>query len=312
MASVDPVAGGLQQPVLIYDRIASNKRRTWLLMFLFVALLGGMITAMAWLWGLDLYVTPFVFVGLAIYAAFSYYASSSVTLGVSGARQVAKEDEPELYRIVENLSIGSGLPMPKVYVIEDSAPNAFATGRDPKHASVAATRGLLDKLDKNELEAVMAHEMSHVGNYDIRVMTIVVVLIGLVALLADVFFRFTLMGAGRRSGNRDKGGAAGLLVVVALVLAILAPLIAQLIQFAVSRQREYLADASGALLCRNPDALARALEKIAADPEPLEAANKATAHLYISNPLKEHASMLNGLFSTHPPVAERVRLLRAM
>ena len=312
MAGSEQLAGGIEQPVLIYDRIAANKRRTWLLMFLFVVLLGGLVTLFAWLWGVDLLFTPFVFLGLAVYALFSYFASSSVTLAVSGARQVTKEDEPELYRIVENLSIGSGLPMPKVYVIEDSAPNALATGRDPKHASVAATRGLLDKLEKSELEAVMAHEMSHVGNYDIRVMTIVVVLVGLVALLADIFFRWTIMGAGRRSGNRDKGGAGGLLVVLALVLAVLAPVVARLIQLAVSRQREFLADASGALLCRNPDALARALQKIAADPEPLESANKATAHLYISNPLKEHGSMLNDLFSTHPPVEERIRLLHAM
>ena len=312
MAGADRTAAGMEEPVLIYDRIASNKRQTWLLMFLFVALLGGLSMLFAWLWGLELLFTPLVFLALAVYALFSYFASASVALSVSGARQVSVSEEPELYRIVENLSIGSGLPVPRVYVIEDSAPNAFATGRDPKHASVAATRGLLDKLDKSELEAVMAHEMSHVGNYDIRVMTIVVVLVGLVALLADLFFRWTLLGAGRRSGHRDKGGAAGLLVIVAIVAALIAPVVAQIIQLAVSRQREYLADASGALLCRNPDALARALEKIAADPEPLEAANKATAHLYISNPLKEHTSMLNNLFSTHPPVAERVKLLRAM
>jgi len=312
MTGANHLAGGIDEPVLIYDRIASNKRRTWVLMFAFVVLVGGLITFFAWLWGVDLFFTPLVFAGLALYALFAYFASASVTLAVSGAREVTKEQEPELYRIVENLSIGSGLPMPKVYVIEDSAPNAFATGRDPGHAAVAATRGLLDKLEKNELEAVMAHEMSHVGNYDIRVMTIVVVLVGIVALLADVFFRFTLMGAGRRPGNRDKGGAAGLLVVLALLLALMAPLAAQLIQLAISRQREYLADASGALLCRNPDALARALEKIAADPEPLEVANKATAHLYISNPLKEHGSFLNNLFSTHPPVQDRIRLLRAM
>jgi heat shock protein HtpX len=202
--------------------------------------------------------------------------------------------------------------MPKVYVIEDSAPNAFATGRDPGHAAVAATRGLLDKLDKSELEAVMAHEMSHVGNYDIRITTITVVLVGLVALLADLFMRWTWFGAGRRSSNRDRGGAVAILAVVAIVFAILAPLVARVIQLAVSRQREYLADASGALLCRNPDALARALAKISADPEPLEVANKATAHLYIENPLKEHGSWLNNLFSTHPPVEDRIRLLRAM
>jgi heat shock protein HtpX len=283
------------------------------MMFLFVVLLGSAVTLGAWAFGVDLIFAPFAFVGLAIYALFSYYASSRVALGVSGAREVTKEEEPVLVRIVENLSIGSGLPMPKVYVIEDSAPNAFATGRDPKHASVAATRGLLDKLDKAELEGVMAHEMSHIGNYDIRVMTITVVLVGLVALLADFFLRWAWFGAGRRSGNRDKGGGgAALIAVVAILFAVLAPLIAKFIQLAISRKREYLADASGALLCRNPDALARALEKISSDHEPLEAANKATAHMYFENPLKEHASGLNNLFNTHPPVEERIRLLRAM
>jgi heat shock protein HtpX len=312
MAGEVPLPHGVEEPVLIYDRISANKRETWLLMFFFVLIVGAMVTVIAYALGAPLIVTPFAFAGLALYALFSYFASASVALTVSGARQVGVTEEPELYRIVENLCIGSGLPMPKVYVIEDSAPNAFATGRDPKHASVAATRGLLDKLDKAELEAVMAHEMSHVGNYDIRVMTITVVLVGLVALLADLFLRFTFMGSGRRRSNRDKGGGAAILIVVALVFAILAPVVAKIIQLAISRQREYLADASGALLCRNPDALARALAKISADPEPLEAANKATAHLYISNPLKEHASFLNNLFSTHPPIAERIKLLNAM
>jgi heat shock protein HtpX len=202
--------------------------------------------------------------------------------------------------------------MPMVYHIEDSAPTAFATGRDPKHAAVTVTRGLLDKLERAELEAVMAHELSHIGNYDIRVATVVVVLVGLTALLADLFLRWTWFGSGRRSSNEDKGGAAAILIIVAVAMAILVPLAAQLIQFAVSRQREFLADASGALLCRNPDALARALEKITADREPLEAANKATSHLYFANPLREHESFLNNLFSTHPPPEERIRLLRAM
>jgi heat shock protein HtpX len=312
MANQAPLPQGIEEPVLIYDRISANKRETWLLMFAFIVIVGAMVTVVAYVFGMPLVFAPFAFAGLAAYALFSYFASASVALGVSGARQVGVTDEPELYRIVENLCIGSGLPMPKVYVIEDSAPNAFATGRDPKHASVAATRGLLDKLDKAELEAVMAHEMSHVGNYDIRVMTITVVLVGLVALLADIFMRWSIWGSGGRSSNKDKGGAAAVLVLVALMFAILAPVIAKIIQLAISRQREYLADASGALLCRNPDALARALAKISADPEPLEAANKATAHLYISNPLKEHASALNNLFNTHPPVEKRIKLLHAM
>jgi heat shock protein HtpX len=304
---------GIHEPVLIYDRIARNKRQTWIMMFIFVVALGGFVTLVGLAFGMPFWGIGIIFAGLIVYAIFSYYASARVALAVSSAHEVTKEQEPVLYNTVENLSIGSGLPMPKVYVVEDSAPNAFATGRDPKHASVTATRGLLNKLDASELEGVIAHEMSHVGNYDIRVMTLTVVLVGLVALLADFFLRWTWWGAGRRGGNRDRGGGAyALIFALALVFAILAPIAAQLIQLAISRQREYLADASGALLCRNPDALARALEKISADPEPLEEANKATAHLWFSNPLHEHASWLNNLFSTHPPIQERIRLLRAM
>ncbi len=302
-----------QQPVLIYDRIGQNKRQTWLMMFVFVVLLGAFTSLVAYIIGAPLAVIPLLLIGLVAYALFSYYASASVALAVSSAHEVTREQEPDLYRCVENLCIGSGLPMPKVYVIEDGAPNAFATGRDPKHASVTATRGLLDKLEYRELEGVIAHEMSHIGNYDIRVMTITVVLVGLVALLADFFMRWTWFGSGSRGSNRDRGGGAYvILLAIAIAFAILAPLAAQLIQLAISRQREYLADASGALLCRNPDALADALEKITADPDPLEEANKATAHLYFANPLHDHKSALNGLFDTHPPVEERIRLLRAM
>jgi heat shock protein HtpX len=313
MTEARPPSGvRVDRPVLIYDRIAKNKRQTWLMMLLFVLILGTFVTVVGYVLGMPLEAAPFAFAALGAYALFSYYASSRVALAVSQAQPVAKEQEPELYRIVENLSIGSGLPMPKVYVIEDEAPNAFATGRDPEHAAVAATRGLLNKLEKAELEGVIAHEMSHVGNYDIRVMTITVVLVGLIALLADFFIRWTWFGAGHRASNRQKGGAAGLLIIAALAMAILAPVAATIIQLAISRQREYLADASGALLSRNPDALARALEKIAGDPNALEPANKATAHLYFSNPLSDHRSFMNNLFATHPPVEERIRLLRAM
>jgi heat shock protein HtpX len=239
------------EPVLVYDRIAANKRQTWLMMLLFVVVLGAFISVIGYVVGLPWQVLPFAFVGLGAYALISYYASAGVALAVSGAHEVTKEEEPELYRIIENLSIGSGLPMPKVYVIEDSAPNAFATGRDPQHAAVTATRGILNKLDKSELEGVLAHEMSHVGNYDIRVMTITVVLVGLVALLADVFMRWTWFGSGRRSSNRDRGGNAYIiLMLIAVALAILAPIAAQLIQLAISRQREYLADASAATRTR--------------------------------------------------------------
>src|SRR3990170_1383781 len=303
-----------QQQVLVYDRIGQNRRTTLLLMLVFVALLGGLSIAVGIILGLPYPFAPLLIVPFLIYALVSYYSSSSITLGISGAHEVTKEEEPELYRTVENLCIGAGLPMPKVYVIEDSSPTAFATGRDPQHASVAVTRGLLQKLEPLELEGVLAHELSHVGNYDIRVMTIVVVLVGLAALMADFLFRLTYFGAGARRGNRGRsgGGAVPIVYGLAIVGVILTPLVAQLIRFAVSRQREYLADASGALLTRYPEALARALEKIAADPDPLESANKATAHLYINNPLREHASFLNNLFSTHPPIEERVRLLRAM
>ena len=309
----DALHSGLNQPGLIYDRIASNKRETWMMMIVFVALLGAFVSVIVLATGAPWPVIIVALIGLSLYAWISYYVSATVALAVSGARAVTEEDEPEYYRIVENLCIGSGLPMPKVFVIEDSAPNAFATGRDPKHASVTATRGLLNKLDKAELEGVIAHEMSHIGNYDIRIMTITVVLVGLVALLSDFFMRWTWFGSGSRKNNDDRNGNLQLILfAVAILFAILAPIVAQVIQLAISRRREYLADASGALLCRNPDALARALEKITADPEPLEEANKATAHLYFANPLHDHKSFLNGLFDTHPPVEERIRLLRAM
>ena len=312
--------------VLIYDRIGYNKRETWLLMtaFLFFTTLfflaaGVIISYYAGYdpasdGALTLRITVFCLFAATLLGVFLYYIAASTVLTVTGGHEVTKQEEPDLWNVVENLSIGSGLPMPKVWVIEDSAPNAFATGRDPQHAYVAATRGLLDKLDHNELEAVMAHEMSHVGNYDTRLMTTVAVVVGMIALLADLMLRFTWFGAGARSSNRDRGnGGLGLVILIAaIVLVIVSPIVATIMKLALSRQREYLADASGALLCRNPGALADALEKIAADPEPLKEANKATACLYIENPLKEHDSFLNGLFSTHPPTAERIKLLRAM
>jgi heat shock protein HtpX len=303
-----------EQPVLIYDRIDRNRRNTFLLLFVFVALLAAASIAMGIVLGLPYPFAPLLIIPFLIIALIMYYRSPQVALAISQARGVTKDEEPELYRTVENLCIGAGLPMPKVYVIEDGSPNAFATGRDPDHAAIAVTRGLLQKLDKLELEGVIAHELSHIGNYDIRVMTIVVVLVGLTALMADFALRLTLFGAGRRSSNRGRGGGAGVAIIyaIALVAIILTPIAAQFIRFAVSRQREFLADASAALLTRYPDGLARALEKISADPDPLEVANKATAHLYINNPLREHKSLLNNLFSTHPPVEERIQLLRAM
>lgn len=308
MASA-PVPGS----VLIYDRIAANRRTTWVLMVAFVAITTALAGLIIYALGLPIGALGIAGIAIIIYAIFSYFAASSVVLSISGAHEVTKEQEWEYVRRVENLAIGAGLPMPRTWVLEDSAPNAFATGRDPQHAHIVVTRGLLQKLEPIELEAVLAHEMSHIGNYDIRVMTIATVLVGIVVLLSDFFLRWTYWGAGARRGSRNKGGGgAVILVFLAIIAAILAPIVAQALKFAVSRQREYLADASGALLCRHPEALARALEKIAADPEPLEAANKATAHLYIYNPLREHQSFLNNLFNTHPPVEERIRLLRSM
>jgi heat shock protein HtpX len=286
---------------------------TWVLMVAFVAILTALVAAIVLVAGLPIGFVGVAGVALIVYALFSYFAASRVVLSFSGAHEVTKEQEWEYVRRVENLAIGAGLPTPRTWVIEDSAPNAFATGRDPQHAHVVVTRGLLDKLEPIELEAVLAHELSHIGNYDIRVMTIATVLVGVVVLLSDFLLRWTYWGAGARRGSRQKGGGgAAILVIVALVAAIIAPIVAQALKFAISRRREFLADASGALLVRHPEALARALEKISADPEPLEAANKATAHLYIYNPLREHRSFLNSLFNTHPPIEERVRLLRSM
>ncbi len=281
-----------QGSTLVYDRIGSNRRNTVLLLGLFIILVGGFLVAIGIVLGLPFPFAPFLIVPAILYALFAYYASTGVTLAISNAHPVTKEEEPDYYRTVENLSIGAGLPMPKLYVIEDSAPNAFATGRNPKNAVMCVTRGLLQKMNHLELEGVCAHELSHIGNYDIRLETMIVVLVGLVALIADLMLRMTIWGAGARPGNRGRSGGSGVLIIyaIALVGAILAPIAAQLIQLALSRQREYLADASGALLTRYPEGLASALEKIANDNEPLAEANKATAHLYIANPLNEHES----------------------
>jgi heat shock protein HtpX len=304
----------VQGKTLVYDRIGANRRNTVLLLAAFIVIVGGALVAFGVLLGLPVPYAPVLIVPAILYALFAYYGSTSVTLAVSQAHPVTEREEPDYYHTVENLCIGAGLPMPKLYVIEDSAPNAFATGRNPKNAVVCVTRGLLQKMDHLELEGVVAHELSHIGNYDIRLETMVVVLVGLVALLADFMLRFTIWGAGARMNNRGRNSGSAVLIIyaVALVGAILAPIAAQLIQLALSRQREYLADASGALLTRYPEGLASALEKIGADKEPLAEANKATAHLYIANPLNEHGSWLNNLFSTHPPIEDRIKRLRAM
>ena len=302
--------------ILVYDRIGANKRATFFMMTGFVVIITALVTLAVVAFRLPIGFAGVAGIVLILYALFSYYASTSIVLSISGAHEVTKEDEWEFVRRVENLCIGAGLPMPRTWVLEDSAPNAFATGPDPNHSHVVVTRGLLDKLEPIELEGVISHELSHVGNYDIRTMTIATVLLGVIALLSDLFLRATFYGAGSRRGRDDDDNGGGQLALIALVVgiifAILAPIAATALQFAISRKREFLADASGALLCRNPEALARALEKIRDDTEPLEAANKATAALYIANPLKEHKSFLNNMFDTHPDIDERIRLLRSM
>ena len=298
----------------IYDAISANRWRTIALIVGFtivvsivVFVFGDYFTGST-AGGLAL--MPFA-IGLSLASAFtSYFAGDKLVLAQSQARELAPGAEPQLRNIVETLAVGLGIEAPKIYVIEDSAPNAFATGRDPKHASIAVTRGLLQKMDRTELEGVLAHEMSHVVNRDIRVMLLITILVGTIALLSDWMLRS--MWWGSRGRSRDRGGGGAILAIVAIVLAILTPIIAQIIQFAVSRQREYLADASGALLTRYPEGLASALRKIAADTEPLEVANKATASLYIANPLHDDAKPLDHLFDTHPPIQERIKRLEAM
>jgi heat shock protein HtpX len=288
----------------MYTQIAQNKRRSVLLLLGFVALVGGLDWLMAKAFDQPTFFWP-ILIGAVLYAAISYYFSANIALAMSGAKEIQKKQAPELYRVVENLAITAGLPMPKVYIIEDSAPNAFATGRDPQHAVVAVTTGLLDRLEKVELEGVIAHEMSHVGNFDIRFMALVTALAAVVSVISDLLLRLSFWG-----GDDDEGNSNPIFLALSIAGAILAPLVAMVIQFAVSRQREYLADSSGALLTRYPEGLARALEKIAAVDKPLSHANSATAPLYISNPLKGRS--FAGLFNTHPPIADRIRRLRQM
>ena len=239
----------------------------------------------------------------------SYWFSDKIVLRMSRAKEIKKQDNPELYRLVENLCITAGLPLPRIYIIEEMSPNAFATGRNPEHAVIAVTRGLLEKLDRSELEGVLAHELSHIGNRDILLQTVVVILVGMVVLLSDWFLRWTLFGRGRRD-SRQGGQLAGIMILIGFVLAILSPFFAALIQLAISRKREFLADADGALLTRYPEGLASALEKISQDQIPLRVANKATAHMYIANPFK--GKKVRKFFMTHPSVEERTKALRGM
>lgn len=299
--------------MIVYDHISSNKRKTAFLLgtFLILIILLGFVFSQAYQEPGILYFAVIFSVG---YSLISYYFSSNITLALSRARPVDRKLNPDLYQLVENLAITAGLPTPKIYVIDDTALNAFATGRNPEKAVIVFTTGIVQTLNKTELEGVAAHELSHVGNYDIRLMTLVVVLVGVLTLLADFFLRFSFFGG--KSRSREGGGQAQALFMIAgLILALLSPLIATLIQLAISRKREFLADASGVLLTRYPEGLASALEKISADKEPLEAANKATAHLYIANPLKNRhggVGWFANLFNTHPPVEQRIKRLREM
>lgn len=296
----------------IYTHAAANVRKTWLLVtFFFIFIIG-----LGWLLSQALGDSSFLYIAVAIaffQSFFSYWFSDKIVLAMAGAQLIEKRDNPELYRLVENLCIGSGLPLPKIYIINEAQPNAFATGRDKNHAVVAVTRGLLERLNKPELEGVIAHELSHIGNKDMLLQTMVVILAGVVAIISDLFLRISFWG-GRRDDDRDRGQLGLILFAFGIVAAILAPLAATLIQLAISRKREFLADADGALLTRYPQGLASALEKISSDPHPLRTAKDSTAHLYISNPFrgKQAQSWFTKLFSTHPPIEERIKALTEM
>lgn len=301
----------------VYQEIANNKRKTWFIVFLFTSF----VVSVSWVFSQIMGYGPgavgiaMILAGLGSFA--TYWYSDKIVLGMSGARPASRKTDFHFYTATENLCLAARLPQPKLYVIEDTALNAFATGRDPDHAVVCATTGLLQRLDRSELEGVIAHELAHIQNYDIRLMSVVSVMVGFIALLADFFLRWSAWGGGRkRSDNQGEGNQLQMIFfVVGIVLALLSPIIAQLIQLAISRNREFLADASAAKLTHYPDGLVRALEKISSDREPLESANKATAHLYISNPLKNHhdaVGWFSGLFQTHPPVSERIARLRKM
>lgn len=311
----------------VFEQVDSNKRKSAVV----VAVFAAVVTVSVYFLGMGMRyylgdvgemggvgVIGWALVISGLMSFGGYWFSDRIVLGLSGARPADKKRDFQLFTVTENLSMAAGLPMPKLYVIDDTATNAFATGRDPKHAAVCATTGLLSKLDRTELEGVIAHELSHVGNYDTRLMSVVTVLAGVVVLLGDWFLRMSWWGGRRRGGDGGDGGSGGIgavFVAVGLIFAVLSPIVAQLIQLAISRRRELLADASGVKLTRQPDGLARALLKISADKEPLEAANKATAHLYIMNPLKNRHDAIGwfaGLFNTHPPLKERLGQLRSM
>lgn len=299
-----------------YQLVNSNKTKSGIIMLGFVAFITFAVYVMAegFGYGLDIVGIALIFSGITSLG--SYYFSDKIILGISGAQEAKRDEFFDFYTVTENLTASQRMPMPKLYVIKDSAMNAFATGRDPDHAVVCATTGLLSRLNRSEVEAVVAHELSHVKNYDIRLMSIVTILVGLVALLSDWFLRMSHFGGGRKKNNdNDSGQIGAILFIGAIILTLLSPIIANLIKLAISRNREFLADASGVAMTKNPQGLIKALTKISSDQEPLEAANKATAHLYIFDPLKNlkgGVGMFAGLFATHPPVQERIKALQSI
>lgn len=298
----------------IYDQVRANKFKTVLLIAVFIIFVAAMGVIAGYIWGNIYFGTGLSIFIAIIYTFIVFKSGDSMVLSMTGAKPVKKQEYPHLYHTVEGLTIAAGLKhVPKAYVIHDSALNAFATGKDPEHSSIAVTTGLLEKLNRQELEGVIAHEMSHIKNYDIRVMMLAAVLVGVVALISDFLLRSFLWGGHGRRDNRDSGQMQIVLIVVGIALAILAPLVAQMIKLAISRKREYLADANGALLTRYPPGLASALKKIRSDPDPLvDYANKATAHLFISTPFRKKKSFMSNLFATHPDINDRIRRLETM
>jgi heat shock protein HtpX len=295
----------------IHDQIRSNKRRTYLIFSFFIILISLLGYVLGAIYGTPIFGFSVAAFGAMFYAVIMYSKGDRIILKTTGAKEATKKQYPHLFHTVEGLALAAGIPKPKCYVIDDTALNAFATGKDPQNASITVTTGLLNKLKRQELEGVIAHEMSHIKNYDIRVMLITAVLVGITILLSDFILRSFLWGRG--SNDRNNNQLALILIVVGIVLAILAPIIGELIKLAVSRRREFLADASGAKLTRYPEGLASALEKISKDPDPLvDKANKATAHLFISTPFRKKKGFITGLFATHPPIAERIKRLREM
>ena len=293
----------------IYTHAESNVRKTWVLVSLFFVLIIGLGWVVSYVFQNQAILIYAVIFSLVMNIA-SFWYSDKIVLAMAKAKPIEKKDSPELYRIVENLCITAGLPLPRIYIIPEAQPNAFATGRNAQNAVIAVTQGLLAKLDKQELEGVIAHELSHIGNRDMMLMTLVVVLVGFVSILSDMLMRSMWLGGIRKRDNRDSGQAGAILALAGVVLMILSPVIAMLIQMAISRKREFLADASGALLTRYPEGLARALAKIAADPAPMKRIFTSTAHLYISNPFR--GKNFSSFFLTHPPIEQRIKALRDM